>query len=84
MRQYLPILFIILITLFILYLILKSPYHYPYFYHVFGISGKRRLNIDDLIDNYIISGHSDLIQSHYEMVEKWKEENIAIIEKKKI
>lgn len=84
MQQYLPILFIILITLFILYLILKSPYHYPYFYHVFDVSGKRRPNIDDLIDNYIISGHSDLIQSHYEMVEKWKEENIAKIEKTKI
>lgn len=48
----------------LLYAILKSPFSYPYFVYNFDVSGKRNPRIEDLLDNYLISGGFGVIQSH--------------------
>lgn len=46
--------------------ILQSPFSYPHFVHVFDISGKRNVDIRDLIDRYINETGFEPIESHDE------------------
>ncbi len=63
---------IICIILILLYVILSSPFSYPYFIHEFNVSGKRNPNIDDYLDKLLISGGFTDIQAHQKMIEQWK------------
>lgn len=61
----------------ILYLIFRSPFHYPYFIRYFDVSGKRTPQMDDLIDNYIIDGNFPTIQKQIQIIKDWKEASEA-------
>lgn len=65
----------------LLYAILKSPFSYPYFVYNFDVSGKRNPRIEDLLDNYLISGGFGVIQSHKKRNEQWKQDNLRKIER---
>ena len=65
---------IVVIGIFIIYLIFKSPFHYPYFEHYFDVSGKRNPDIRDLIDNYLIQQAIFKIKLHEKYIEDWKKE----------
>ncbi len=51
-EQIIILLGVILIVFFILYLILKNPFKYPYFKYYFDISGKRNPDAKNLLDNF--------------------------------
>lgn len=53
-------------------LVLRSPFHYPYFYHDFDVSGKRNPQIKDLMDHYLNSGGFHAIQEHNNYILQWK------------
>lgn len=63
-----------LLVIITLYLIFKSPFRYPYFNHNFDISGKRKPQIDDLIDHFLIMEGFDTILQHKEKIKIWKKE----------
>lgn len=62
---------LILICL-IIYIILKSPFKYPYFIYSFDVSGKKNPQVIDLIDKFLISRNFDIILQHYRNIEEWK------------
>lgn len=63
-----------------LYLVLKSPFLYPYFIHDFDVSGKRNPQIDDLLDTFLISGGFKYIQDHQKKIDQWKQDSCQRIE----
>lgn len=65
------IIFVIFIML-ILYVVLKSPFSYPYFTYRFDVSRKRGPHIEDYLDNYLMSGGFASIQAHKKKIEQWK------------
>ena len=67
---------------FILYLIFKSPFHYPYFEYYFDVSKKRKPDIENLIDNFLNQKKFFIIKRHNEKIESWKMECQKKIEKK--
>jgi hypothetical protein len=69
------------IVLILLYVVLKSPFSYPYFIHSFDVSGKRSPHIEDFLDTFLISGGFTRIQSHQMIIEQWKSESHQRIEK---
>ena len=66
---------------FILYLIFKSPFQYPYFEYYFDFSGKRKPDIENLIDNFLNKKNFKIIKRHKEKIEEWKMECQRKIEK---
>lgn len=56
-----------------IYFVLRSPFHYPYFYYAFDVSGKRMPQIEDYIDRFLNAGNFVLIQNHNEKIKTWKE-----------
>lgn len=64
----------------LLYLVLKSPFSYPYFIHEFNVSGKRSPQIDDLLDTFLISGGIEHIQNHQRKIDQWKQDSYQRIE----
>lgn len=73
-----------LLIIVILYLILRSPFHYPYYVHYFDVSGKRNPNFDDLIDTFLISDNFHEIKIHNQNISQWKETCKEKIEKSTI
>lgn len=55
------------------YLVLRSPFHYPYFSYAFDVSGKRMPQIEDYIDRFLNEGNFMLIQDHNEKIKAWKD-----------
>ncbi len=75
---------VIALLSFIIYNILKSPFKYPYHIVTFDVSGKRSLNVNDLIDNHLnIYGFNEFSQ-HYESVKRWKTDCQERIKKSKL
>lgn len=72
------------IVSFILYMIFKSPFRYPYFEYSFDVSGKRRPDIENLIDNFLNQQKFLMIKRHKEKIEQWKMECQRKIEKSKL
>lgn len=72
------------IASFILYLIFKSPFQYPYFEYSFDVSGKRKPDIENLIDNFLNQNNFIMIKRHNEKIEQWKIECQRKIEKSKL
>lgn len=68
----------------ILYLIFKSPFEYPYFEYYFDVSGKRKPDIENLIDDFLNKKNFLIITSHKEEIEQWKIECQRKIEKSKL
>lgn len=55
-------------------LIFKSPFHYPYFRYTFDITGRKAPNIEDLIDEYLIEYHFEMIDRHEKNIKAWKDD----------
>ena len=70
------ILYICLISVvcLILYLVFRSPFHYPYFKYSFDVSGKRNPDINNLIDDFLNHKNFIMINMHEENIERWKAE----------
>lgn len=57
------------------YLILKSPFGaYPYFREEIDVSGKRKPNVEDLIDEYLIEYGMGEIEKEKSQIAAWKRE----------
>lgn len=65
-------------------MILKSPFRFPYFEYTFDVSGKRKPQIEDLLDNFLISGNFLIIQKHSESIQQWKADCENKISKSKL
>ena len=59
----------------LLYIILKSPFSYPYFVYKFDVSGKRGPQIEDFLDEFLIANGFAYIQSHQKKIDKWKQDS---------
>lgn len=68
------------VTVWILYLILRSPFEYPYYIYDFDVSGKRKPRIENLLDNYLIDGNIYKIEEHNKKIQRWKEDCQKCIE----
>lgn len=64
----------ILVISFVLYLIFKSPFKYPYFEYSFDVSGKRKPDIENLIDSFLNQKKFTMIKKHNKKIEEWKME----------
>ena len=56
-----------------MYQILKNPYEYPYFEKSFNVTRKRKPDIEDYIDNYLIENGLSEINAQNNKITKWKE-----------
>ena len=83
-EQIIILLGVILIVFFIVYLILKNPFKYPYFKYYFDISGKRNPDAKNLLDKFLNQGNFFIIKEHNEKIEQWKIECKKKIEKSKM
>ena len=61
-----------LILMILLYLIFRTPFQYPYFNYYFDVSGKRKPDIEELIDKFLIGQNFFEIERHQEKIENWK------------
>lgn len=64
----------IALVIYILYLIFRSPFKYPYRTIDFDVSGKRSPDIMNLIDRYLIEHGFSEFTNHLERVNRWKDE----------
>lgn len=78
------VIIVVAIIIAVLFLILKSPFHYPYFVYEFDVSGKRKPQIDDWIDRFLIEENFYQIRQHNQYVLNWEKECKKIIEKSKL
>lgn len=78
------IIMIIIAIACILYFVLRSPFHYPYYYMDFDISGKRLPDINDLVDHYININGFEVFEYQYKNVKLWKKECLERINKSKL
>lgn len=59
----------------ILYRIFKNPFQYPYYVHVFDVTSKRNIKIDDYIDNFLCDYCNwSALQLHEQHIQQWKTE----------
>lgn len=50
-----------------------NPFHYPYFDHEFDVSGKRNVDIEDLIDGFLCSTQNrNDVKEHERTIRLWK------------
>ena len=56
-----------------LFLVFRSPFSYPYFTFEFDITGKRSPQIEDLLDEFILTGGFGSVQYHQQKIEQWKQ-----------
>lgn len=59
----------------------RCPFQYPYYEHTFDVSGKRLPKMEDYIDRLLISDHMREINQHFKMIEAWKRDSMAIVER---
>lgn len=64
----------IALVVYILYLIFRSPFKYPYHTVPFDVSGKRSPDIMNYIDRYLIDHGFSEFADHLERVNRWKNE----------
>ena len=67
-----------------IFLILKSPFRYPYFRSYFNVSGKRNPKIDVFIDEYLNLGHFSTIKAHHKDILLWRQKCQERIQKSKM
>ena len=60
--------------------ILKSPFKYPYFCHEFDVTGKRKPQKNDLIDEYLNTSGFEEIEEHERKIKNWKESSKRLVE----
>lgn len=68
------IMIIIILIILCLTWVIKSPFCYPYFVRSFDVSGKRKPDMDVLIDEFLNQRNFQMIQKHNEYIQLWKQE----------
>lgn len=63
---------VVVLIIFLLYLIFRSPFCYPYYTVTLDVSGKRSPKIYDLLDQYLIEHGFDEFTKQFHCVETWK------------
>ncbi len=84
MENYLRIIFFVAVISVVIiipaYLIFRTPFHYPYFNYYFDVSRKRKPEIEDYIDKFLMDGNMSVIKRHNEKIQLWKLESKKRIE----
>ncbi|MFR4017854.1 MAG: HNH endonuclease [Clostridia bacterium] len=70
---YAIILAVIIAIVISLIMVLKSPFQYPYYNCYLDVTGKRKPQIDNLIDQLLNSGKFNEFQAHNKKILLWKE-----------
>lgn len=53
--------------------LLRNPFRYPYFRHDFDVSGRRNVDIEDLVERYLLdSATVEKLRGHALVIEDWK------------
>lgn len=64
---------IIIICAIIFSIFNENPFHYPYFVKEFDVSGKRNVDIEDCIEEYLLNPRNwVLLKQHKKEIEEWK------------
>jgi hypothetical protein len=63
---------ICVVVLIVLYLIFRNRFKYPYFSIKLDVSGRRKPNVDVVLQEYINTNGFTSVQSHEEQVQSWK------------
>lgn len=63
---------IVIIATYLVYCILRSPFHYPYYICNFDVSGKKNPQMEDWIDRFINDGNFAKIEAHYQKILLWE------------
>ncbi|MBR6045319.1 MAG: HNH endonuclease [Ruminococcus sp.] len=71
----------IIAIIFVLYQFFKSPFKYPYYIISVDISGKRNVQIENVIDSFLNDGGYIELCSHNELIQNWKSDCKRKIEK---
>lgn len=68
--------------IFIVIKILSSPFCYPYFTYKFDVSGKRNVDLADLLDQFLCLDRNwtDVVQ-HQNFIEQWKRDSEGYIDR---
>ena len=65
----------IFILIYVVVLIFRNPFSYPYFSHSFDITGKRNVNLEDYIDNFLRDEKKWIkLQTHQYKIQEWKKQ----------
>lgn len=64
---------LIILAIICLSFVFSSPFDYPYFKIDFDVSGKRKPNIEDYIDKFLIDDGMNKVKYHCAYVKEWKE-----------
>lgn len=81
-----PLVLIVLLVVFALaasklFEVLRNPFRYPYFTYDFDISGKRNVDIDDLIEQFLLDpANRSSVEQHRQQTEQWKQNCAQFIE----
>ena len=68
-----PIFIFISLFVYVVYLIFRNPFKYPYFTHKFDITSKRNIKFEDYFDNFLRNEKNwFLIQRHQLNILQWK------------
>ena len=63
----------IFILIYVLYRIFKNPFQYPYYVHVFDVTSKRNIKINDYIDHFLCNSRNWYsLQLHEQHIQQWK------------
>lgn len=66
---------LVFILAYLAYRILRNPFQYPYYVHVFDVTSKRNIKIEDYIDNFLCNPCNwRLLQMHEQHIQQWKTE----------
>ena len=64
---------LIVVLTFLAYWILRNPFRYPYYIHVFDVTSKRNVKIEDYIDSFLCNPCNwRSMQMHEQYIRQWK------------
>lgn len=68
------------ILVYLVYRRLRNPFQYPYYVHVFDVTSKRNIRIEDYIDNFLCDPCNwRSLQMHEQRIQQWKTETETYI-----
>lgn len=63
------------VIIYIIYRIFRNPFCYPYFIYSFDVTGKRNVQIEDYIDNFLRDNRNwHWLQFHQHSIQEWKKQ----------
>lgn len=70
------------IPILVAYLAFRSPFRYPYYVHEFDVSGRRNVDIENLIEGFLLDpANVEDLRRHAGLIEDWKRQSEEKLER---